>query len=97
SWVSQERCCSRPVTTTRVPRVSDSATFSARVRHAFTLKYDVSPSFHCPDSSLYRRLTATRNLQTAAPFGAYRSSGSSVRFPTMLTWLSFAIELTAFS
>src|SRR4029450_9540601 len=52
SWVSQERICSRPVTTTRVPRVRVSALFSARLRQALTEKYDVSPSFQLPDSSL---------------------------------------------
>ena len=38
SWVSHDRICSRPTTTTLVPRDSDSATFSARVRHPFTVK-----------------------------------------------------------
>ena len=31
---------------------------------------------------------------TAAPFGVYRSSGSSVRLPTIVTWLSLAISIT---
>ena len=35
-----------------------------------------------------------RNLHTAAPFGVYRSSGSSVRLPTSVTWFSFAIVLS---
>src|SRR4051812_21425095 len=96
SWVSQERCCRRPTTITFAPRVSDSATFSASVRHALTVKYDVSPSFHSPDWSLYRRLTATRNLATAAPLGVYRSSGSSVRLPTIVT-CPIAISTTTFS
>ena len=52
SWVSQERIWSRPATTTRVPRVRVSAQFSARLRQPLTEKYDVSPSFHWPDSSL---------------------------------------------
>src|SRR4051812_1273574 len=69
SWFSQERCLRRPVTTTRVPRVRDSAAFSASARQALTEKYDVSPSFHCPFSSLNRGLTATRNFATAAPLG----------------------------
>src|SRR5207253_10341460 len=90
-WASQERVCSRPTTTTRLPRVSDSATFSPSVRQPFTVKYDVSPSFHWPDWSWYLRFTATLNLTTAAPFGVYRSSGSSVRFPTMTTWFMLAI------
>ena len=60
---------SRPATITRVPRVSDSAAFSAIVRQALIVKYDVSPSFHWPFASWNRRLTAIRNLHTAAPFG----------------------------
>ncbi len=32
SWVSQVRCSSEPVTMTRIPLVSDSATFSAMSR-----------------------------------------------------------------
>src|SRR5439155_5027728 len=96
SCVSHERCWRRPTTITLAPRVSDSATFSARPRHAFTVKYDVSPSFHSPDWSLYRRFTATRNFATAAPFGVYRSSGSSVRLPTIVT-CPIAIRTTTFS
>ena len=69
SWLSQARYCSRPDTTTRVPRVSVSATFSARLRQQFTEKYDASPSFHPPAPSGIRRFTAIRNLHTAAPFG----------------------------
>ena len=43
SWFSQERCFSRPVTTTRLPRVSVSAAFSARLRQQLIVKNDVSP------------------------------------------------------
>ena len=56
SWFSQERCLRRPVTTTRVPRVSDSAAFSASPRQTFTLKNDVSPSVHLPAASRIREL-----------------------------------------
>jgi hypothetical protein len=57
-------------------------------------KYDVSPSFHAPEASWNRRFTATLKFATAAPFGVYRSSGSSTRFPTMTTWLPLAISIT---
>src|ERR671919_1466291 len=97
SVVSHERDRSRPTTTTRLPLVRDSATFSARVRQAFARKYDVSPSFHCPEASWYRLLTAIRKFATAAPFGVYRSSGSSTRFPTMTTWFPLAISITTSS
>src|ERR671930_2704241 len=43
SWFSHDRCLRRPVTTTRVPRVSVSAAFSARLRQQLTVKNDVSP------------------------------------------------------
>src|SRR5215207_3332465 len=35
-----------------------------------------------------RAVTARRKLQTAAPLGVKLTSGSSVRLPTMLTWVS---------
>src|SRR5205085_9392485 len=77
SGVSHVFVRSRPTTTTRMPWVSVSATFSARPRQAVTSKNDVSASFHWPvASSLTRRLTATPNLTNAAPFGVYRSSRS---------------------
>ena len=69
SAVSHELVRSRPTTITRVPWLSDSAMFSASDRQAVTSKNDVSASFHCPDSSRTRRLTATPSLTTAAPFG----------------------------
>src|SRR5881396_3540722 len=97
SGVSQERWRRRPTTTTREPRVRDSAEFSARVRHAFTRKNEVSPSFQPPPSSRIRGVTATEKFTTAAPFGVYRSSGSSVRFPTIVIWLSLAISITYLS
>src|SRR5919106_1186948 len=93
SGVSHDRDRSRPVTTTRLPLVRDSATFSASVRHAFARKYEVSPSFHWPEASWYRLLTAIRKFATAAPFGVYRSSGSSTRFPTMTTWFPLAMSI----
>jgi hypothetical protein len=86
SGVSHEFVRSLPTTTTRMPEVSDSATFSARERHAVTLKNEVSASRHWPvASSLIRRLTATPSFTSAAPFGVYLSSGSRVRLPTITT------------
>src|SRR5215207_3226609 len=35
-----------------------------------------------------RAVTATRKLQTAAPLGVKVTSGSSVRLPVMVTWVS---------
>src|SRR5215218_5045192 len=35
-----------------------------------------------------RAVTATRKLQTAAPLGVKMTSGSSVRLPVMVTWVS---------
>ena len=49
SFVSKVRDCNRPVTTTRVPRVSDSATFSAASRQIAQRMNSVSPSFHSFD------------------------------------------------
>ena len=46
SRVSYERDFSRPVTMTRMPRWSDSATFSAACRQTFAVRNSVSPSFH---------------------------------------------------
>ena len=86
SLVSYDRCLSRPVTMTRVPRVSDSATFSAYCRHTAQRMKTVSPSFHslvCLSRS--RVVDATVKLATAAPLGVKRSSGSAVRLPTMVT------------
>ena len=46
SLVSYDRCRSRPDTITRIPRVSDSATFSAACRHTLQVRNSESPSFH---------------------------------------------------
>ena len=67
SWFSQERCLRRPVTTTRVPRVSVSAAFSASARQQLTVKNDVSPSVQLPAASRIRVEYATRKFATAAP------------------------------
>src|SRR5689334_4787242 len=77
---------------TRMPRVSDSATFSAGCRQTLQRRNSASPSFHSPDwRSKVRGVDATVKLATAAPFGRKRSSGSPVRFPTTVTTVSPAM------
>jgi len=48
SRVSNERWRSRPLTITRIPRVSDSAVFSAACRQMLHRRKSASPSFHSP-------------------------------------------------
>ena len=92
SLVSYERCLSRPVTMTRIPRCRLSATFSAAWRHTVHVRNRLSPSFHSPvELSLYRGVLATRNFATGWPAGVNRSSGSSTRFPTRVICASFMI------
>src|SRR5918997_4947514 len=75
SLVSNDRCLSRPVTITREPRVSDSATFSAACRHTLQRRNSASPSFHSPDwRSKGRGGEATVKVATAAPDGGKGSS-----------------------
>src|SRR5439155_5242054 len=65
SRVSYDRCRSRPCTITRVPRVSDSATFSAACRHTLQVRKRPSPSFHSlVVLSRKRGVDATRNFAT---------------------------------
>src|SRR4051812_16055664 len=93
SFVSKERWRSRPVTSTREPRVSDSATFSATWRHTLHRRNSASPSFHSPDAlSNVRGVDATVKLATAAPDWVKRSSGSAVRFPTTVIVVSPAMS-----
>src|SRR5512132_3274276 len=87
SGVSQLRDLSRPMTTARSPLCSDSATCSASCRHTLTRKNEVSPSRQL-SPSLTRAVTATRKLATAWPLGVKRRSGSSVRLPVRVTWVS---------
>src|SRR5262245_57394398 len=92
SRVSYDRWRSRPVTTTRAPRCSDSATFSAACRHTVQDRKSGSPSFHslvCRSRKL--GVEATRNFATAAPDGVKRSSGSSVRLPMTVMVVSPAM------
>jgi len=65
SLVSYDRCRSRPETITRIPRVSDSATFSAACRHTLQVRNKLSPSFHSPvELSRNLGVDATRNRAT---------------------------------
>src|SRR6476620_4464227 len=81
---------------TRMPRWSDSATFSAACRQTEQVRNRLSPSFHslvC--RSKVRGVDATRNFATAAPDGVKRSSGSSTRLPTTVMTVSPAIGGTS--
>src|SRR3954453_4518565 len=78
---------------TRMPRVSDSATFSAGCRHTLHPMNSASPSFHSPDwRSKVRGVEATVKFATAAPDGVKRSSGSAVRLPTTVMTVSPAMS-----
>src|SRR6478736_1217884 len=79
---------------TRVPRASDSATFSAASHHTEQRMNSVSPSFHsllCRSNA--RGVEATVKFATAAPEGVNRSSGSPVRLPTTVMIVSPAISV----
>src|SRR4051795_9748463 len=77
---------------TRMPRVSDSATFSAGCRHTLHRMNSASPSFRSPDwRSKVRGVEATVKFATAAPLGVKRSSGSAVRLPTTVMTVSPAM------
>src|SRR5690349_2264104 len=81
---------------TRMPRVSDSATFSAGCRQTLQRRNSASPSFHSPDCrSSVRGVEATVKLATAAPDGVNRSSGSAVRLPTTVMTVSPAMATSA--
>src|SRR4051794_38377094 len=94
SLVSNDRCLSRPLTMTREPRVSDSATFSAACRHTLQRRNSASPSFHsCDCRSNVRGVEATVKFATAAPDGVKRSSGSAVRLPITVMTVSPAMSV----
>ena len=77
------------MTITRVPLVSDSATFSAYCRQTLQRMKTVSPSFHSlVVLSSIRLVDATVKLATACPDGVKRSSGSPVRLPTTVIGMS---------
>src|SRR4029079_14111918 len=89
SLVSYDRCRNRPDTITRIPRVSDSATFSAACRHTLQVRNKLSPSFQSPvELSRNLGVDATRNRATGCPDGVNRSSGSSTRLPAIVIWVS---------
>src|ERR1700712_908297 len=72
-----------------MPRVSDSATFSAAWRQIEQRRNSASPSFHSfVVRSIVRGGDATVNDATAAPDGVKRSSGSAVRLPTTVMTVS---------
>src|SRR3954451_21928795 len=94
SFVSKDRCLRRPLTMTREPRVSDSATFSAACRHTLQRRNSASPSFHsCDWRSKVRGVEATVKFATAAPEGVKRSSGSAVRVPITVMTVSPAMSV----
>src|SRR5690606_10203628 len=78
---------------TRIPLVSDSATFSAASRQIEQRMNSVSPSFH---SLLWRSkvrgVEAMVKFATAAPDGVNRSSGSPVRLPITVMAVSLAMD-----
>src|ERR1700743_2987033 len=76
-----------------MPRVSDSATFSADCRQMLHRRNSASPSFHSPLwRSKVRGVDATVKLAPAAPEGVKRSSGSAVRLPTPVIVVSPAMS-----
>src|SRR5690348_11811702 len=78
---------------TRMPRVSDSATFSAACRQIEQRRNSASPSFHSLEvRSKVRGVEAMVNEATAAPDGVNRSSGSAVRLPTTVMIVSPAMS-----
>src|ERR1700712_3753124 len=93
SFVSKDRCLSRPETITREPRVRDSATFSAACRQMLQRRKRASPSFHSlvPRSNV-RGVDATVKFATAAPEAVKRSSGSAVRLATTVMTVSPAMS-----
>src|SRR3954469_9262665 len=78
---------------TRMPRVRDSATFSAAWRQMEQRRNSASPSFHSLLlRSKVRGVDAMVNDATAAPDGVKRSSGSAVRLPTTVMIVSPAMS-----
>jgi hypothetical protein len=95
SFVSYERCLSRPWTITAVPLCRDSATFSAASRQTAQRRKSASPSFHSfVFLSKVRGVEATVKFATAAPLGVKRSSGSAVRLPTTVITVSPATGIS---
>lgn len=65
---------------------------SAVLPHATRL-WNSTCSCFCPDLSVYLRLVATLNEQTACPPAVCRDSGSRVRLPRMNTLFKFIVPL----
>src|SRR5262245_42634427 len=82
SWVSQLRCSSRPVATTRMPFFNEAATLSASCRQHTMLKKLVRSSHSFVCWLRHERLTATPKVAVEMPLAVYRISGSRVRLPT---------------
>src|SRR6476646_8819676 len=79
-----------------MPRVSDSATFSAAWRQIEQRRNSASPSFHSFEFlSNVRGVDAIVKDATAAPDGVNRSSGSAVRLPTTVMRVSPAMATSA--
>src|SRR5699024_12254298 len=72
-----------------MPFWRDSATFSAACRQTLQVRNNASPSTHWLDCESNRRgVAAMRKLETAAPDGVNRSSGSATVFPTTVMGVS---------
>src|SRR5580692_5340545 len=74
---------------TRMPRCSDSATFSAACRQTLQVRKRLSPSFHslvC--RSMMRGVEAILKVATGWPDAVNRSSGSATRLPTTVIGVS---------
>jgi hypothetical protein len=70
---------------TRVPLVTDSATFLASRPQLTTSKKEVASSHAWVWRFCQRRLTANPKVATAWPLGVKRNSGSRVVFPISVT------------
>src|SRR6476469_9435780 len=82
---------------TRDPRVRDSATFSAGCRQREQRRNRASPSFQSPlFLSNDRGVLATVKFETAAPAAVNLSSGSAVRLPMTVTFVSAAMVVVSF-
>src|ERR1700728_4515537 len=74
---------------TRMPRCSDSATFSAACRQTLHVRKRLSPSFHSLVAlSRMRGVEAIRKVATGWPDAVNRSSGSATRLPTTVIGVS---------
>src|SRR6201996_1182866 len=80
---------------TRMPRCSDSATFSAACRQTLQDRKRLSPSFHSLVAlSRMRGVEAILKVATGWPDAVNRSSGSATRLPTTVIGVSPAAIVT---